>query len=441
MKLIFNKLLKISKGNNIKGQLVRGAMGVGGLKILSIPIALVASVLIARFLGPEGYGKYSYVMAIITVLSLPVGAGIKQLVTREVALYEYDKKWSLFKGLLKRSHQWVAFISSVCILIMLGLSVYYAEWKFNDNWTLLVIAIFTLPLIGFKQIRSGTLRGLGSVVSAQIPDLIVVPGVHLINVTILIFIGMLNPATAIFSQILGAIVAFIVGTYLLYKKTPSELVKVTSKYESKKWLIAWVPFTLLMAVNMFNNQIGIILLGWLGTDEQVGALRVADKGSQLVSFSLAIVNMVISPFITKYFKENDKSKLQKLSRQSARAALVFALPLALPMIFFGAPIINLVFGEEYVDLSVTSLAILASAQLISVIFGSVGMFLTMSGFEKDTLFGQICSLAINVLLAILLIPNYGADGAAFAAAIGVITWNLIMAFKFKQRLNLRPSAF
>jgi O-antigen/teichoic acid export membrane protein len=69
------------------------------------------------------------------------------------------------------------------------------------------------------------------------------------------------------------------------------------------------------------------------------------------------------------------------------------------------------------------------------------MFLVMSGFERDTLFGQLVALACNALAAIILIPRFGAEGAAYAAALGLLTWNFILAVKFVQRLKLRPSIF
>lgn len=440
MKLYLKKLIDSGKAKDAKGQLIRGAFGIGGLKILSIPLAMIASILLARYLGPEGYGKYSFVMALIALLSLPVGGGIKQLIIREVASYEHEKSWGLLKGSLKKAHQFVGILSVVIILGVFSFLIYKANWELTDKWTLLAIATLALPFMGFNQIRTGALRGLGSIVNAQIPELIVQPGLHLVNIAILVFIGFLNPATAIVSQVVAILFAFMIGSYLLSKKTPAEIRTIEPLFEIKKWAGALVPFTLLVAASIFNNQIGIILLGWLGTDAEVGALSVAAKGAQLISFSLIIVNMAISPYIAKYFKENNRDKLQKLSRQSARAALVFALPIALPMIVFGGFFIKLIFGKEYVELSVLPLAILAASQLINVVAGSVGMFLTMCGFEKETLIGQVIALITNAILAVLLIPHFGANGAAIAAATGMVIWNIILAYKFKKHLKINPSA-
>jgi O-antigen/teichoic acid export membrane protein len=85
--------------------------------------------------------------------------------------------------------------------------------------------------------------------------------------------------------------------------------------------------------------------------------------------------------------------------------------------------------------------ILAAAQLINVSFGSVGLFLIMSGFERDTLKGQIIALIANALAAVILIPVMGVIGASLAIATGLVVWNVVLAIKFSQRLHFRPSFF
>lgn len=439
-KITVKRIFSAGKGNGLRAQLVRGATGVGFLKFLSIPLSLGASVLLARALGPEGFGKYAFVMSVMTLLSLPIDQGMRQLITREVASYHHNGNWPLFRGLLRWAHKWVM-LGFLLICGTLGaFFLYNATWEANDRWTMLLVGLVLLPFLSLNGLRGATLRGLGYVIYAQLPEFLVRPGFHLVIAAIFLGFGILNPATALMSQVVAAACAFLIGAYLLRQRKPKLLKSAVPAYRNRVWARAWFPFTLLMAASLLNNQIGILLLGWLGTDSQVAALRVADRGAHLVAISLSIVNLVIAPQITRAYQEENKSRLQKLSTQSARAAFAVSLPIAVPLIFLGSPIVGMVFGVEYVEIAVVPLAILAAAQLINVAFGSVGMFLTMSGFERDTLLGQVTALALNVLAAIVLIPRFGAEGAACASAIGLITWNIVLAIKFMQRLGLRPSA-
>lgn len=434
------RLYALSRGSGLKAQLVRGALGVGGLRLLSLPLTLVASILLARGLGPQGYGQYAFVMAVISLLVLPVGPGLGQLVTREVAKYHHCEEWRLFRGLLKRSHQWVILGSAVIAGVIILLAAWNASWAVDDRWSLLVVSTLMLPLLGLNTLRGATLRGLRHVFYAQIPELLAKPGLNLVIVGGLLTTGKLNPATALASQIAATALAFGVGAWFLWRLKPAEVKQARPDYRQSEWSRALLPFTLLAMASILNGEIGILALGWLGTDDEVGALRVAQNGAMLVALSLTIVNMVLGPHITRAHRANDTTRLQRLSRQSARFALLVALPVALPLIFLGGPIISLVFGEGYTAVATVPLAILAGGQLVNVAFGSVGMFLTMTGHERDTLSGHVIALMANALAAVILIPAFGAVGASLAVVIGLITWNAVLAIRFVQRLGFRPSA-
>jgi O-antigen/teichoic acid export membrane protein len=410
------------------------------MKMLSLLAGLVTSIILARFLGPTSFGQYSFIMSLIMVLCLPLDQGMRQLITRETAKYQHEGNWSLLRGLFRSTQLWILFGILVIFSVVSVAAVVNADWRLDDRWTLLLLVLPAIPLFAYSAHRSAGLRGLGFVVQAQVPELLVGPLSLLLIFIALSLLNMLSTATALMTQVAAGLTGLIFANWLYKRNWPKNAQKCQPVYRHRDWLMAWIPFTLLTAASLLNTQIGILLLGWLGTNNEVAALRVADQGARVVSISLTIVNMVISPQITRAYHDGNMDRLQKLSRQSARAALMFALPVALPMIFFGDEVISLLFGGAYSELTVAPLAVLAAAQLFNVAFGPVGMFLVMSGFERDTLKGQVIALCVNAILAILLVPRLGAEGAAYASAAGIITWNLLLGIKFVQRLNLRPSA-
>jgi O-antigen/teichoic acid export membrane protein len=322
-----------------------------------------------------------------------------------------------------------------------GVAVWKAQWQLDDRWTLILMGLTALPFLGFNGVRSGILAGLNRVVWAQFSEMLIRPLTLVLLASLLFALGLLNSVTALMAFAISAIIAFAVGVVFLkraFKKGYDSDFVVTTE-EARHWRRAWLAFILLVAASKLNAQIGILLLGWLSADDQVAAMQVAEKGAMLVAFSLAVVNLVIGPHITRVYRVGDKQRLQLLSRQSARAALVVALPIALAMIFFGKHILTLALGVEYAEIATTPLMILAIGQLFNVSFGSVGLLLTMSGHEKYTLYGQTSALLINVIVAILLIPNFGAIGAAVSASVGVFVWNLLMAIQVIRKLSVRPS--
>lgn len=437
------RVLANFQGEGLKAQLVRGAMGVGGLKLLSLPLVLLATVLLARVLGPDGFGQYAFVIALVTSLSIPFGPALTQLATREAAASHQAGETGQVLALLRWASRQVWVGSAVVFAVVGSIAAWNAEWRVDDRWTLLLLGLAIIPLVGLNAVRSGVLAGLRHVVMGQIPELFVRPLGLLIVAAGLFLFGALNPASALAAFTLGAALALLVGTILLRRRFPLADASRAQLYpqQSRQWLRAWPPFSLLAAVSTLNAQIGILLLGWLSSDDQVAAMQVAERGALLVALSLTVVNLVIGPHITQVYQTGDTARLAALSRRSALVAILVALPIALPLIFFAQPVLDVVFGAEYARIAALPLVVLAIGQLVNVGFGSVGMLLVMSGFERDALRGHLLALGVNAVAALVLIPPLGAVGAALASALGLLIWNVVLALMVTRRLSIAATPF
>ncbi|WP_280540252.1 oligosaccharide flippase family protein [Chromohalobacter sp. 11-W] len=415
-------------------------MGVGAMKLLSVPLTFLASILLARGLGPEGFGQYAFVIALITTLSIPLAPAMMQLTTRETAALHQSGQEDLIRALLRWANRHVLIGSVLAIMVVGSVAVWMADWRADDRWTMLLAGLTALPLLGFNAVRSGILAGLRRVVQGQFAELFVRPLTLLLVAASLLLAGALNPLTALLAFLAGVTLAFVVGSVLL-RRTFAESEEVTlpdGPVKNRQWLRAWVPFTLLVMASTLNAQVGILLLGWMSTDEQVAAMQVAERGGMLVVLSLTVVNLVIGPHITRIHRSGDRARLQAISRHSARMALVVALPIALPLIFFGKSILNVIFGAEYAEIATWPLVILAISQLVNVVFGSVGRLLVMSGYEAHSLLGQLVALLVVVVCSFFLIPAYGATGASVAIGFGILIWNVVLSFKVYYVLGIRP---
>lgn len=426
---------------SLKKQLFKSFMGVGAMKLLSIPIGLATSIILARTLGPEGFGQYAFVMALIPLIALPVSGGLPQLLTREVATFAHSKNWALYKGALRASHAWVLLIATAILIgywaLGIGLDLVSTEGK----WSFLPIALIIVPLSGLAAVRTGTIKGLGLPAYAEIPNQLIQPSVMLGLFAILAWHGVLDAQTAIWSQVAGAGLIFLIASWMFFRIQPNDAKGVAAAYQLRRWKSALVPFSMIALVSAFNTQIGIIVLGLLSTDEQVAAMRVAERGGQFVVMSLTLVNMVIAPYIVRAHRDGNKALLQNLARKSARGSFLLALPVAGILIIGGEPLIRLAFGAEYSTISYWPVVIIAVGQLFNVFFGSVGHLLSMSGYERFTLSGQVIAVLSNVVLCIFLIPRYGAAGAALAVAVSIGIWNVVLAYFVFIKLNIRPAAF
>tara|TARA_R110002124_G_scaffold14338_3_gene64020 strand:+ start:2194 stop:3477 length:1284 start_codon:yes stop_codon:yes gene_type:complete len=426
---------------NMRQQLTASFLKIGVMYLLGTVLSLITSILLARLLGPESFGQYAIVMAWLALVALPVAAGIPQLITREAASYSQARSWGLYRGIFRAANIWVVLVSG--ILFSLYLVVDWTEgWLFDQGkWTLLGIVIFLLPIRGLNAMRNGAIRGLGYPSLAELPGQLIQPLIVLVLIAILLSYDDLSVSAVLWLQVIAGAASLIVATILYRRVRPSLVRDFTPVYEYKAWLRALLPFTLMGVLGTLSTQIGIVVLGFLGTDEGVAALRVAERGAQITALSLVLVNMVIAPHIVRVYQEGDMAELQKLSRRTARGAFLLTLLLAIGLVVLGRPIIDLVFGVEYVAIAYLPMVILVLGQLVNVAFGSVGMLLSMSGHENLTLLGQFAGLVAIVVLAVLLIPKYNELGAAIAASGGLVVWNCVLGYSVATRLKIRPGIF
>ena len=92
------------------------------------------------------------------------------------------------------------------------------------------------------------------------------------------------------------------------------------------------------------------------------------------------------------------------------------------------------FGGEFKEASI-ALQIMAGGQLVNVLTGSVGFLLIMTGNGRSILRATLVMILVNVFLCALLIPDFGATGAALAAAISLVTANLLKVYYVRQKLG------
>lgn len=431
----------VAEGMGIRNRLFRSFLGVGAIRLASIPLSLGTSVLLARVLGPEAFGRYAFAMALVPLISLLVSGGLRQLLMREVAACAHGGQWSQYRGIVRTAHLWVLTMSALLLALYWLCAGVVGLIPVEGKWAHLAIAIWIVPLSSLASVRTGTVKGLGMPAWAELPAQLVQPCVALFIFGGLAFYQYLDEATALWGQVGAASLAFVVATAMFMKVQPGGAKSAVPEFRYRNWAFSLFPFTLLVLISTFNSQLGIVVLGVLGTDEQVAAMRVAEKGGQFVALALTLVNLVIAPAIVRAHRDGDRKQLQKLAWFSARGGLAMALPVALVFIGFGHWLVGLIFGESYSGIAYWPLVIICCGQLANVFFGSVGYFLSMSGFERDLVRTQVLAVACNLGLCVLLVPSFGAVGAAVGTSVGLLVWNVILAWRVYRRLGIRTFCF
>ena len=196
------------------------------LKLTSTLFILFATIVLARVLGPDGFGLYTFAFVIITLLLLPINSGLGTLLIREVAVLEQNKDWSHFRGLLLRSAQLVILLS-----IIISSSIFFTMWALDSSLNQVtsltfVWAQFILPFLAAVYVFKSLLIGLRHAVKGQIPELIVRP---LLLAILLLFAywmgkgGFISPDNAMAINLVVVIACVVISIYFFAKNMPAQI--------------------------------------------------------------------------------------------------------------------------------------------------------------------------------------------------------------------------
>lgn len=411
-------------------------LGIGIIKLVSMPATLAISIMLARNLGPEDFGTYAFVISLISFAALTLTGGLSQLITREVAFALQNDAKGVLKGLLLSATTWVLFTSLATVLCAWFVIKFAVTSNDQSLRTALLAALLALPIAAISPVWAGMLRGYGHGAKSQYPGLLLVPLSQLLAVAGLVTFGLLSVRTAMLAFILANVIAASVGLYLTKKTVSNSLRNIAAEYQFSAWAKSCVMFTGIALMNFLQTQAGVILLGFLASTADVAAYQIADRGAQMVILATAIIELVLAPHVARAFKAGSRGQLRSIFLKARWVGGLVTLFAALPLIFAGAPIIQLAFGSAYVDPVVQPLAIISIALAIRALLGPTTTLLAMSNNERSVLATQTVGLILNVGLTLLLAPRFGALGAAWAAAIGIVACSALLALLTRRKLGL-----
>lgn len=414
---------------------VREVFGSLLLRIGNRILQIVVSIMVARLLPLNEFGLFSIVISTVMVFQAFSIFGTPQFVQREIAIATSQQMWDRIKSLMRWSSLIVTLVS-IAILLTLYAWECLGGLMLPENKNAFAVGILIIPTMAFLQLWQAQLRGYGSIIAGQIPETLVKPVLFILFVFVAISTASF-PRSATFVlalQLIATICSLGLVVYLKHLKMGFLKVCKVERASHRNWLWSSSRFALLSGLAIFNNQIGILMVGVMSGKADAGVFTVAVKGANLLVVALMAANIALSPRMAKFYNGQRYDKLQKMITRGYRAVALVTLPVFL-LFVFGGKILLSIFGPAFV-IAWPSLVILSFGQYLFIIAGPVGTMLSMAGHERVTAFGVAVSVVVIVGLGLILIPTMGVLGAAIATATGMVTWNVLLVALCYKRLGI-----
>jgi O-antigen/teichoic acid export membrane protein len=179
-----------------------------------------------------------------------------------------------------------------------------------------------------------------------------------------------------------------------------------------------------------------LMIGYFKTSQDVGIYSVAHRTALLIGIAIASFNSIFAPIISDLYNRHKQRELEKLFKIVTKWIFSFSLPVFLIIVFFAKSILG-IFGQEFTP-GTKCLIILCIGWIIHSAVGSVGIMISMIGRPKINLLNVSSVLILNIILNLILIPEYGIVGAALATTLSISIIRIISLFEVYLILRIHP---
>ncbi|WP_414527326.1 flippase [Nodularia chucula] len=397
------------------------------IQVLGVGLGYLLQVFLARVMGSEEYGLYTYILAWATICAVISNLGIPVAVLRFIPEYTTKGDWGRFQGVIRGSSR-LTFASSVGMSILLTLIVlsvnYYRQ---VENLIPILFGIWTVPLLALENLQGNFFRGSRLMVAAYGPSKVLRPVLFIIGTWVILQLvetGQISSQLVFIITIITYVLLIFSQQLLIHQGLLSQGEKTTPIYELRSWLRVSLPLLLIVGFVIILYQTDILMIGVILGPAQVALYNAATKTSYLASFVYMAVEAIAAPTIASLYTAGDRIELQKMMTTMAHLVFWPSMIITLFLCLFSDYILGM-FGAEFIAAK-WPLVILALGQLINSATGPVGYMLDLTGHQDQSARVRCFTAITNIVLNSILIPQFGIIGAAIATSTAVILDNVII---------------
>jgi O-antigen/teichoic acid export membrane protein len=386
------------------------------LTVTNLLFPLLSFPYVSRILGPEGIGKVQFVFSFAQYFALIASIGIPVYGMKEIAKYKNDKKGrsQVFSELLI-----IYLLSTVC-LFLVYLSVIFVFPYFSADRGMYLGASL-LVLLGFSYI-DWVYTGLEEFKSIALRSVLF----KIIGLLLLYFFVKNKSDTQNYLFIM--IFSFLGNNILSFFFLKGKVSIMLSKLQLKRHLVPL--FYILgtsLAASMYTDM-DTVLLGFLSDSRAVGLYTAAVKLSKITLPFVTSMGVVLVPKISMYYAEKNMDEVQHTLNKAFRFLIFFAVPITFGLALLAPEFISLFSGEEFLP-ATNSMRLLSLLPLI-IGLGHFFLYLVLipAGKNREMFFCVLGGLTISLLLNIILIPLFKAEGSSIANIVSEISVTLLYVY-------------
>ncbi len=412
--------------------------GVMSSRAIGMVIGLASNVVFARVLGADLLGVYVIASTVLLFVSLVASFGMGHTFVRFIPVSLSRNNEAGAAGMFRAGTRLVLAASVVFAALLLLFRGFLAGPVFKEPRLISIMPIVALGTLGatFQLVLGQTLRALKRTAQESFC-------LEVVNKTtkLAIFLALAGLGLGLTGITIAFVAAYFIsaGTMLMliWRQAPYLLSGPSSMPAPRREIAAFA--SMMLFVGFMNYSLSIsdrVMLGILGTSEDVGIYNTAFLISNVLALVFMGFNASFAPVISDLYHNNKLRELRSLYSSLTRGILILIVPAFCWLIGFGDDLLRF-FGPEFVS-GYVPLLVLAVSVVVRCVVGTVGTLLVMSGHQRYNAVNIVIVTSMNIGLNLFLIPRYGLLGAAIATAVSVSVIDTVGLIEVRALLKIHP---
>jgi O-antigen/teichoic acid export membrane protein len=405
------------------------------IRVLGAGFAFVTQIVLARWMGSFEFGIYVYVWTWVLLLGGVVDLGLASSAQRFIPEYRERKAFAHLRGFLAGS-RWLA-VGSAFVIALVGALIVRLLAPWLDDYTIipLCLACAILPAYALGNTQDVISRAHDWMGLALAPAFIVrqfllvglVGGIYAAGLPLNAVTVMIAAIVAVWTTVLGQLL-------LLNRRLTQNMERGPKAYQTRLWFATALPIVLVEGFYLLLAHTDVILLEQFRPPNEVAFYYAAAKILALVVFIHYAISATTAHRFSRYHVAGDRTQLAAFLAQSIQWTFWPSVAVTAVLLIFGRPLLWL-FGEGFTQ-GYHLMFILAVGLLARAAIGPVERLLNMLGEQRICALVYAGAFVLNFLLCLMLIPSFGAAGAATATATALVVESILLFVVTKRRLGL-----
>ncbi|HUC38988.1 MAG TPA: oligosaccharide flippase family protein [Candidatus Acidoferrum sp.] len=388
-------------------------------KFSSIIFLGLSFIVVARLLGPSGYGIYTLAIAVAGFFGAVGNLGVNQALNKFIPEHIYNKDKPALENLLSNSF----FVSIIAALVLTGLAFAFsgiiASYVLHSSSYTHILELASLTILASILYSASYSALLGFYKGGSIAAINTIQAALQASIGVGLVVLGLGPAGPIIGMIVGYLVAFLYSIYLIYTKNRLRILVRPTISSIKKIFSFSLPLAASSGLSTLVSNLAYIVLGAFATTVIIGNLGVASKINSLIDIVAGSISVsLLSMYSTTLASKKMRPQISRFYNHTIYYSFILLAPVLLYIAVLAMPFSYVAFSAVYAAAPLY-IAIMAIGSLIGIAGGYASTLLISANKVKDVLkYNVIISVAQLVLLA-ALIPLF--KGIGYVVLFFIIT--------------------